>query len=196
MAAAAQSNLNFQGEAPAAFKDVLPDPRTIENLPTRFRSLAEIVATVFNIVIGISGAIFMVLLLIGGIQYMTAAGNEENTTKSKKLLVDAVIGLVLTLSAWAIGTFILRQFYLPTSGVLPRNESSGAVGGRNGGTGSGGQVGSGGGAVTSGTVLFGPTEVELDSPDEQRLKDQCSQLNGTITETRSGAFITITCKTR
>ncbi|MBI3261309.1 hypothetical protein HYZ64_03010 [Candidatus Berkelbacteria bacterium] len=119
--AGAQGTVDFRGKAPDEFKDVLPDPRTIENLPTRFQSLAQIVATIFNIVIGISGAIFMVLLLVGGIQYMTAAGNEENTTKAKKLLVDAVIGLVLTLSAWAIGTFILRQFYGPTSDiVVPR----------------------------------------------------------------------------
>lgn len=123
--AAAQGNLQFQGNPPEQFRDVLPfqsgpGATKIENLPDRFQSLAQIVATIFNIVIGISGAIFMVLLLIGGIQYMTAAGNEENTTKAKKLLVDAVIGLVLTLSAWAIGTFILRQFYGPTSGVLPR----------------------------------------------------------------------------
>lgn len=138
VAAAAQGNVQSQGNPPEQFRDVLPfqtGPRAtpIENLPTRFQSLAQIVATIFNIVIGIAGSIFMVLLLIGGIQYMTAAGNEENTGKAKKLLVDAVIGLVLTLSAWAIGTFILRQFYLPTSGVVPMG-GGGVTGGRQPGT--------------------------------------------------------------
>lgn len=117
-------------EAPSQFRDVLPSPTQIERLPTRFRSIGEVVATIFNIVIGAAGAIFLVLLLIGGVQYMTAAGNEENTTKAKKLLVDAVIGLVLTLSAWAIGTFILNQFYgrggvfLPGGGGPPRGPTT------------------------------------------------------------------------
>lgn len=135
---AQRGGIDPRGNPPEEFRGVLPfpgdNPRVIENLPTRFRSIADVVATIFNIVIGISGAIFMVLLLVGGVQYMTAAGNEENTTKAKKLLVDAVIGLVLTLSAWAIGTFILRQFYGPSTGVfLP----SGGGGTRPGSTGGG-----------------------------------------------------------
>jgi len=115
-------------EAPTQLSDVLPRVGNIGNLPVNFYSLAQIVATVFNIVIGISGAIFMVLLLIGGIQYLTGAGNEESTTKAKKLLIDAVIGLVLTLSAWAIGTFILTRFYGTASGIVPRNTSTGGIG--------------------------------------------------------------------
>ncbi|MFY9484480.1 MAG: pilin [Patescibacteria group bacterium] len=154
VAAGAQGGLDPRGNPPEQFRDVLPfqsgpGATRIENLPDRFQSLAQIVATIFNIVIGISGSIFMVLLLIGGIQYMTAAGNEENTTKAKKLLVDAVIGLVLTLSAWAIGTFILRQFYLPTSGII--RPGGGASSGGIGGGGGAGPVAGGGGPGTGST---------------------------------------------
>ena len=38
---------------------------------------------------------------------MTSAGNEETATKAKKLLLDAVIGIVIVVSAWAISTWIL-----------------------------------------------------------------------------------------
>lgn len=68
---------------------------------------ASLTAFIFNTVIGISGAIFMIMLLVGGITYLTGAGNEEQTGKSKKIMVDAVIGLVLTLSAYGIGKMVI-----------------------------------------------------------------------------------------
>lgn len=67
------------------------------------------IGTVFNVVITISEIAFVLLFLIGGIMYLTSMGDEEASKKAKKLLVDAVIGLVIVLAAWAIGTWILNQ---------------------------------------------------------------------------------------
>lgn len=68
----------------------------------------EIVALVFNIVISISGAVFLIMLLIGGISYLTASGAEEGLTNGKKIMINAIIGLIITLSSYAIGLWILR----------------------------------------------------------------------------------------
>lgn len=67
-----------------------------------------IVALIFRTVIALSGAIFLVLILISGIQYLGGAGNEESITKAKKTLINAVVGLFLVLSSYAFGTWILR----------------------------------------------------------------------------------------
>jgi hypothetical protein len=38
---------------------------------------------------------------------MTSAGNEEASAKAKRLILEAIIGLVLILSAYAIGKWII-----------------------------------------------------------------------------------------
>lgn len=98
---------------------------------TNFSSPATIVALIFNIIIAASGAIFVVLLLIGGVQYLAGAGNEESVGKAKKLLINAIIGLFIVLAAWAIGTWILTRVGLIGS------STSGGGGGTNGGGGGG-----------------------------------------------------------
>jgi len=57
---------------------------------------------------GAVGAVFVILFLVGGVQYLTSAGNEESATKAKKLLTDAVIGLVIVLASWAVANWILN----------------------------------------------------------------------------------------
>ena len=85
---------------------------------TRFGSVSQAVNTIFNTVIAAAAAIFVILLLVGGVQYLSAAGNEEATAKAKKLLIDAVIGLIIVLAAWAIGRFVLSRFFQPGAGVI------------------------------------------------------------------------------
>lgn len=94
-------------------------PDEIANKPG-FQSVTAVIRTVFNLVIIIAGTIFVILLLVGGIQYLTAAGNEEATGKAKRLIVDSIVGLVIVLAAWAIGTFIIGRlgFKSTTGGVI------------------------------------------------------------------------------
>lgn len=73
-----------------------------------WNNIQDAIATIFQVAVLAAGAIFVVLFLVGGIQYLTSAGNEEATGKAKKLLVDAIIGLVIVLVAWAAGTWILN----------------------------------------------------------------------------------------
>ncbi|MEK7460770.1 MAG: pilin [Patescibacteria group bacterium] len=64
------------------------------------------VSKLYSFGISIAGVVFVIMFLIGGLQYLTTAGNEESTGKAKKLMVDAIIGLVLVLAAYAIAKFI------------------------------------------------------------------------------------------
>lgn len=63
-------------------------------------------ANVVSAVLAVVGTIFLVLTVAAGIMWMTAAGNEEKITKAKNIIVAAVIGLVITLSAYTITYFI------------------------------------------------------------------------------------------
>lgn len=102
-----------------------------------FGDLGSSIQTIFNFVIVLAAVIFVILFLVGGVQYLTAAGNEEATGKAKRLLVDAIVGLVIVLAAWAVGNFILDQLGLKNVN-LQGGASSGA-----------GTSGTGGGSVVT-----------------------------------------------
>ena len=63
-------------------------------------------------------ALATVLLIIGGLILLTSAGSPERVSLGKRILFSAIIGLVLSLGAWAIIKFILqaigaKQQYIP-----------------------------------------------------------------------------------
>lgn len=67
-----------------------------------------IVARIIRVALGFLGIVTVVLILYGGFLWMTSAGNEETIAKAKKVIINAVIGLAIILSALAITQFILR----------------------------------------------------------------------------------------
>ncbi len=56
---------------------------------------------------GFIGSIFFLLIIIGGFNWMTAAGNEEKISKAKKLISGAMIGLLIVALAYVITSFII-----------------------------------------------------------------------------------------
>ena len=52
-------------------------------------------------------AIFGVLGIIAGVQYMISAGDPGKVATAKKAILYAIIGLIVSLSAYAITNFIL-----------------------------------------------------------------------------------------
>ncbi|MFA7601214.1 MAG: hypothetical protein WCY43_03240, partial [Patescibacteria group bacterium] len=54
------------------------------------------------------GIVAVVIVLLGGFKWMTAAGNEDKIGEAKKLLGAGVVGLVIILAAWGITTFVLN----------------------------------------------------------------------------------------
>ena len=66
-----------------------------------------IVAKVINVILTFMGVLFLVLIILGGFQYMTAAGNEEKTKKAVGLISNAVIGLVIIMVSWMITRYVI-----------------------------------------------------------------------------------------
>lgn len=93
--------------------------RTPGNVPQIFGDFESAFSSIFDIVIVVAGVIFVILVLVGGIQYLASAGNEDNTKKARQLILDGVIGLVIVVLAWAIGTYVLRLLGLSNRGEVP-----------------------------------------------------------------------------
>ena len=69
---------------------------------------AGIVATIINIVLGLLGMVFIVLLIIAGFNWMTAAGNEEKVEKARTTITRAIIGLLIIIAAYSITYFVFN----------------------------------------------------------------------------------------
>jgi len=67
-----------------------------------------IVSTVLTMVLGLMGAIFLVLAIYAGYNWMMARGNEEMVEKSKKTLANAIIGIIVVLAAYAMVRIIVE----------------------------------------------------------------------------------------
>lgn len=63
-----------------------------------------------NIAYFLAGSIAVIIIIIGGIMYVTAAGNSGNITKAKNMLLYAVVGLIIVLIAYAITNYVILRF--------------------------------------------------------------------------------------
>ena len=70
---------------------------------------AVIVGLIIRYVLTLLGVVFFVLVFRAGILWMTARGNSEDVEHAKSLLINASIGLVIVLAAYAITTFAVNQ---------------------------------------------------------------------------------------
>jgi predicted small integral membrane protein len=78
-----------------------------------FYTLVQVAANwlvVFGIIIG------AVFIIVGGIQYMTAGGNEEGTKAAKAKIIGGLIGIAIVLLAYAV-VRVVGSFFGAT--VLP-----------------------------------------------------------------------------
>ena len=77
-------------------------------LETSF-SLSFVVAQLINVLLSVLGIVFLILVVYAGVMYMTASGDSEKTKKAMSLIVNAIVGLMITLGAYAITTFVFGQ---------------------------------------------------------------------------------------
>lgn len=72
-------------------------------------NLMELVGTIINFVVGAVGLVAVVVIILGGVQYTTSAGDAAKVTKAKNTIMYGVIGLVVAMLAFAIVNFVLSS---------------------------------------------------------------------------------------
>lgn len=77
--------------------------------------LPLIVGRIINGALTIVGILVVSLMIYAGFLWMTARGNEDQVTKARKLLTEAVIGLAIIVTAYAITTFVVNALLSATT---------------------------------------------------------------------------------
>lgn len=75
-------------------------------------SAPRIVGLIINALLSITGIIFIILTVMAGYGWMTSEGNDEKIKKSIATLRAAILGLIITVSAWTIWNFIFDRLIL------------------------------------------------------------------------------------
>ena len=85
---------------------------SIESIGTQIglgeTDLKQTVLNIIRLILGLMTLIAVVLVIYGGFVWLTAAGNEDNVEKAKRIISAAVIGLIIILLAWAVVIFVAR----------------------------------------------------------------------------------------
>ncbi len=90
--------------------------------PAGAGTLVDLIFVVIKYLLILSGLIAVVALIVGGFWYITSAGNEEQSEKGKKALINAIVGLVVVILAYSIVTIITST--LTTSDILQRGTTT------------------------------------------------------------------------
>ena len=69
--------------------------------------LSNSVIPIINGVIGILGLVCVVVMIIGGINYMTSAGDAGKVKKGKDTILYGLIGLVICVLAFALVNWVI-----------------------------------------------------------------------------------------
>ena len=77
---------------------------------------------VTNTILYIVGIIAVIMLIIGGIKYVTSGGDSKKVTDAKNTVLYAIIGLVISFLAFAIVNFVISA--LPSSDKNDNEETA------------------------------------------------------------------------
>jgi Type IV secretion system pilin len=79
--------------------------------------LSDVMSVVIKSFLGLLGIIFLIMVLIGGYNWMTAAGDESKVEYGKKTLQRGIIGLIIIITAYSLTAFVFKAFS-GTSGII------------------------------------------------------------------------------
>lgn len=68
--------------------------------------LEKFVSTIIGVLTVVAGLAFLIYFLMGGLTWITAGGDKNNTAKAQKQMTDAAIGLIVVIVAYFIAGII------------------------------------------------------------------------------------------
>ena len=67
---------------------------------------SSILTNIINFILEFAAGIAILMIIIGGIMYMVSGGNDDRVGKAKKLITNAVLGLIVIILAGIIVAFV------------------------------------------------------------------------------------------
>ena len=81
--------------------------------------LSTLISLIIRTVLSLLAVIFLVLFIMAGFKWMTAAGNEAQVKEAQGTMKTAIIGLIIVLAAYSITYFVFNN--IPFDMASPTN---------------------------------------------------------------------------
>ena len=82
---------------------------SIECTGTAGFSLETAIGNIINTLLFITGMVAVIMIVIGGLRYVTSNGDSNQASQAKNTILYAVIGLVVAIMAYAIVNFVVTN---------------------------------------------------------------------------------------
>ena len=66
--------------------------------------------TITNVLLFLVGAISVIMIIIGGLRYVLSGGESSAVHSSKNTILYAIVGLIISILAYAIIAFVISSF--------------------------------------------------------------------------------------
>lgn len=63
-----------------------------------------------DVMLFLTGAVSVIMLIIGGVRYVLSSGDQGAVTSAKNTILYAIVGIIVTILAYAIVNFVITQF--------------------------------------------------------------------------------------
>ena len=80
-----------------------------EGVPGELTGSDGVFEVVVNVLLFIIGAVSVIMLIYGGIRYTTSGGNTNSVTAAKNTVIYSIVGLVISILAYAIVNFVVTN---------------------------------------------------------------------------------------
>lgn len=74
-------------------------------------NLMGTLTTVINVILAVVGFVAVIMIIMGGISFITSQGDSSKVTKARNTILYGVVGLVVALLAFAIVNFVLSNVF-------------------------------------------------------------------------------------
>lgn len=71
---------------------------------------SDLVSTIINVLLFLVGTLSVIMIIVSAIFYVTSAGDSSKVARAKNTLLYSIVGLVLSILAFAIVNWVLVLF--------------------------------------------------------------------------------------
>lgn len=88
-----------------------------DGMPTELIGVNGVFTKITNTILYAVGIISVIMLIYGGLRYITSGGDSKKVTDAKNTIMYAIIGLIIAILSYAIVNFVINAIGGETPGI-------------------------------------------------------------------------------
>jgi len=97
-----------------ASQETLSDVKGAAGIGTGAQELPTLIGRIIGVLLGVMGIILVIYIVMAGITYMTAGGDDTKVKKAKAMIQTSVVGIIIIVAAYSISSFVIAQIITAT----------------------------------------------------------------------------------